>query len=141
MSELKEMSGSCLCGSVSLSTPSMKNSMAACHCGMCRKWGGGPFMEVSCGKNVKIDGEEFVKIYDSSEWAERAFCKKCGTHLFYRLKETQEHQIPVGFFADNISPGFDLQVFIDRKPENYSFAEKTKEMTEQQIYEMYAPKD
>ena len=25
----------------------------------------------------------------SSAWAERGFCKNCGSHLFYRLKENK----------------------------------------------------
>ena len=141
MSDLRSAKGSCLCGAVKLSTSSMENSMAACHCGTCRKWGGGPFMEVSCGKDVQFEGEDCVAIYDSSEWAERGFCKKCGTHLFYRLKGSQEYQIPVGIFGDTIFPKFDLQVFIDRKPEYYSLANETKVMTEAEIYEMYASKN
>ena len=52
MSDLVSTKGSCLCGSVTISASLLKNEMAACHCGMCRKWGGGPFMEVSCGVDV-----------------------------------------------------------------------------------------
>ena len=141
MSELLTAEGSCLCGAVTLKTTTMSQQLVACHCGMCRKWGGGPFLEVDCGQGVEIDGEDHVAVFDSSEWAERGFCKKCGTHLFYRLKGQQEYQIPVGLFGDSISPVFTLQVFIDRKPEYYTFAEETEKMTEAQIYEMYAPKD
>jgi len=43
-------------------------------------------------------------------------------------------------FGDSETLEFGLQVFIDRKPEYYTFADKTKKMTEAQIYEMYAPK-
>ncbi|MGB2692135.1 MAG: GFA family protein [Thermodesulfobacteriota bacterium] len=141
MSELLTAEGSCLCGAVTLKTTTMSQQLGACHCGMCRKWGGGPFLEVDCGQGVEIDGEDHVTVFDSSEWAERGFCKKCGTHLFYRLKEQQEYHLPVGLFGDSISPVFTLQVFIDRKPEYYTFAEETEKMTEAQIYEMYAPKD
>ena len=141
MSHLESAKGSCLCGSVSMSTSSMKNELGACHCGMCRKWGGGPFMEVNCGSDVQIEGEEFVQVYNSSDWAERGFCKKCGTHLFYRLKHNQEHMVPAGFFGDSISPKFSMQVFIDKKPEFYNFTEKTEVLTEQQIFDMYAPKE
>jgi hypothetical protein len=108
---------------------------------MCRRWGGGPLLAVDCGKDVHIDGKDFVTIYDSSDWAERGFCSKCGSHLFYRLKGTQEYQIPIGLFENSAGFKFDLQVFIDKKPEYYSFADSTKEMTEEQIYEIYAPKD
>ena len=108
---------------------------------MCRKWGGGPLLAVDGGTEVKIDGEEFVSVFDSSEWAERGFCKKCGTHLFYRLKGINEYQIPVGLLENSDNLKFDIQVFIDKKPENYSFVEKTKTMTRQEIYDLYAPKN
>src|SRR4051794_39009432 len=38
--------GTCLCGSVSVSVKLEKCAFDACHCGMCRKWGGGPALTV-----------------------------------------------------------------------------------------------
>ncbi len=140
MNNLVSAKGSCLCGAVTLTTKTMEQQFAACHCGMCRRWGGGPFLAVSCGASVQIEGEDSVTVFNSSEWAERGFCNKCGTHLFYRLKGSQEYQIPLGIFGNSVTPEFGLQVFIDKKPINYTFADKTKTMTEAQIYELYAPK-
>ena len=65
--------------------------MGTCRCSMCRKWGGGPFFALDGQQAVTISGEEHVRRYGSSEWAERAFCSECGTHLFYRLKQTDQH--------------------------------------------------
>lgn len=96
-------------------------------------------MELDCGAEVSIQGEQNVTVFDSSPWAERGFCHKCGTHLFYRLKETREHMIPVGFFDDNEDLVFDCQVFIDEKPSFYNFAEKTKDMTGAELMAKYAP--
>ena len=131
--------GSCLCGAVRLKVKSMNNSVDACHCGMCRRWGGGPLMSTSCGTNVEFEGTENIAVYDSSDWAERGFCKECGSHLFYRIKQINEYEIPVGLFDDQESFCFDLQVYIDRKPSFYGFANKTKEMTETEVIEKYAP--
>jgi hypothetical protein len=131
--------GRCLCGAVNFTATNINNNVAACHCGMCRRWGGGPLMAVSCGTEVAFDGEENITVYNSSDWAERGFCKKCGSHLFYRLKGINEHQIPAGLFDSQGSFNFDLQVFIDRKPSFYSFANNTNEMTEAEVVEMYAP--
>ncbi|MDH3762507.1 MAG: GFA family protein, partial [Gammaproteobacteria bacterium] len=75
---------------------------------------------------------------NSSDWAERGFCKKCGSHLFYRLKDANEHQLPVGLFDSQENFHFDLQVFIDRKPAFYSFSNETKEMTEAEVIEIFA---
>jgi hypothetical protein len=140
MNKTSKRSGSCLCGAVRITASSASNKVGACHCGMCRKWGGGPFMEVDCGTDVIFEGEDHITVYDSSEWAQRGFCKKCGSHLFYRLKETRQYMIPAGLFDDQEYFVFDNQVFIDRKPSFYNFANKTKNMTEAEIFEMYSPK-
>ena len=131
--------GQCLCGAVKFIAKNPDNNVSACHCGMCRRWGGGPLMAVSCGTEVVFEGEENIAVYNSSDWAERGFCRKCGSHLFYRLKEINEHQIPAGLFDDQERFKFDLQVFTDRKPSFYSFANKTNEMTEAEVIEKYAP--
>ena len=134
---MTEGKGQCLCGAVKFTAKNMSNDVDACHCGMCRRWGGGPLMAVSCGTEVEFEGREYITVYDSSDWAERGFCRKCGSHLFYRLKGANEHQIPAGLFESQESFNFDLQVFIDRKPAFYSFANKTDEMTEADIIEKY----
>lgn len=133
--------GSCLCGAVSVSAASLNNSVGACHCGMCRKWTGGPFLAVDCGTEVQFDGEENIQVYNSSDWAERGFCKKCGSHLFYRLKQNQQHIVSAGLFEDNSQFVLDHQVFIDRKPHFYHFGNNTKDMTEAEVFAMYAPKE
>ena len=130
--------GQCLCGAVTFTATNVNTNLNACHCGMCRRWSGGPFMALSCGREVDFDGEENIAVFDSSEWAERGFCKQCGSHLFYRLKDTAEMEIPVGLFEGNTDDlKFELQVFIDHKPDYYSFANQTETMTEQQVIEKY----
>ena len=47
--------------------------------------------------------------------------------------------VPVGLLDDQASFVFDSQVFIDKKPAFYSFANETSDMTEAEIFEMYAP--
>ena len=126
---MSERRGHCLCGAVKITATDVGNDVGACHCKMCRRWGGGPFMEIECGKNVVFEGEENIAVYDSSDWAERGFCRQCGTHLFYRFKETGHHGIPIGVFDDDPALSFEHQVFIDEKPSFYEFSNKTKDMT------------
>lgn len=136
---MERSKGRCLCGAVSFTVGTMSKNVEACHCGMCRRWGGGPFMAVNGGQDISFDGEENITVYDSSDWAERGFCSKCGSHLFYRLKGINEYQIPVGLLEVQDDFKFELQVFIDKKPSFYSFENKTTEMTEKEVIEKYAP--
>ena len=131
--------GHCLCGAVSFTVDPVNSSVDACHCGMCRRWGGGPLMTVDCGNDITFEGEQNISVYDSSAWAERGFCRNCGSHLFYRLKDSQQHQVPVGLFEDQQQFNLELQVFVDYKPAFYNFAEKTREMSEAEVIAAFAP--
>lgn len=106
---------------------------------MCRRWGGGPFLEINCGADVTFDGEEHVRVYDSSTWAERGFCGKCGSHLFYRLKESGMHVVPVGLFEDDSELTFTSQVFVDERPDYYDFVNDTEKLTGAELFAKFAP--
>lgn len=95
-------------------------------------------LAVHCGPNVKFQGADNVAVYASSEWAERAFCRKCGTHLYYKLLATGEYFVPAGSLD---STDFELasQIYIDKKPHYYSFANQTPMLTEQQVIEQFSP--
>ncbi len=129
MAELENINGKCLCGKVQFSVDSASNEMGACHCDMCRKWGGGPFLSIDCKQNVTFSGEDFIGYYESSEWAQRGFCSHCGTHLFYKFKHKNQYFMLVGLFDLDQELVFDHQIFIDEKPSYYCFADKTKNMT------------
>lgn len=141
MSEKREAKGSCLCGAVKIAAKGVSCEVGACHCGMCQKWTGGPLMAVDCGSDVSFDGEENITVYNSSQWAERAFCNQCGSHLYYHLKDANQYIMPVGLFDTALPLVFDHQIFIDSKPGYYHFGNKTKEMTGEEVFAMYAPKD
>lgn len=131
--------GQCLCGAVSMNLWHKKPSMSVCHCSICRRWAGGPFMSLECHQAPQIAGQEHVRTYASSEWAERGFCSICGTHLFYRLVKGEFYAVPVGLFQEGGEWPFDLQVFIDQKPDNYQFANTTEEMTGEEIFKAWSP--
>lgn len=140
MLENNSVSGECLCGKIKLRAQLAGKHVDVCHCGMCRTWGGGPALGVQAAsaEQVEIDGEEHVSVYTSSEWAERGFCKHCGTHLFYRLKDGSFYNIPMGLLQEMNGFKLGTQIFIDRKPDFYSFAEPTENMTEAEVFAQFA---
>lgn len=138
MSDIIENGGSCLCGKIRFFAKCVNINAGTCHCGICRKWGGGPLFAVDCGIDVSFDGEENISLFSSSEWAERGFCKQCGTHLFYRLKENRQYFIPAGLLDDEKKLTFDHEIFIEEKPSFYSFADKTNKMTGPEYFAMLA---
>ena len=134
------MDGKCLCGAITVRTPD-KKSIDACHCGICRRWGGGPALGVPCGSDVQIDGVEQLKVYKSSEWAERAFCRECGTHIFYKLLHTNEYFVPADLFQNEIEFEFKEQIFIDMKHNYYEFTNQTLNITEAEVFAKFAPSE
>lgn len=138
MAETRKGKGSCLCGAVTFETESMNPSLMACHCDMCRKWTGGPLMAVGCGSDVRFGGREHMGVYDSSPWADRGFCKKCGSGLFYRLKSEQTYYLPVGLFENPEGIVFEEQVYIDKKPDYYAFVNETRNLTGAEVVAIHS---
>lgn len=133
-----QRTGQCLCGAVKVKANSASN-VTACHCEMCRKWCGGPLLAITCGTDVSFQGEEQIGVYRSSDWAERGFCKACGTNLFYRLVKEQEYHMPSSLFDQHQDFLLTTQLFVDTKPGYYDFANQTKNLTQAELFAMYAP--
>ncbi len=141
MSETRERKGHCLCGAIKITATKASNSVGACHCNMCRQWSGGPYLAIDCGTDVSIVGEEHVGIFSSSEWADRGFCKTCGSALFYRVKASGQLIMAAGLFTDEDGLVFDHQVFIDERPGYYEFANKTEDKTGAELFAEFASQD
>ncbi len=137
---MKADQGKCLCGAVSIQAGVAERHHEACHCGMCRRWSGGPFFGTVVS-TVSFEGEENIARYASSEWAERGFCKLCGTHLFYRLKKFDSYVMSVGLFDDAERFILVEEIFIDRKPDGYSFAGDHPRLSEAETLAKYMPEE
>ena len=131
--------GGCLCGAVRFSVAGDPRAVVACHCTMCRRWSSGPYFAVECGRDVVLEGEPNIGVCASSDWAERGFCKLCGSNLFYRLRDSGDYQISAGSFDDPSDFTLDLQVFVDEQPPYCGLAQKSKMMTRAEVIAMFAP--
>lgn len=138
---ISEPDGQCLCGAVKFTLESPEDKVSACHCSSCVRWSSGPLLAVHCHGPVHFDGEENITAYRSSDWAERGFCNKCGTNLFYRLVEPGTYILSYGIFNGKKDFELENQIFIDEKPALYDFANKTPTMTGAEVFAAFAPKD
>jgi len=120
--------GRCLCDAVRFEAEGVSTEIHACHCGMCRRWSGGPGMGVET-KHVSFTGEESLSRYASSEWAERGFCTRCGTNLFYFLKEPGTYTLWLGAFDDQTPFALTQEIFVDEKPDSFAFAGEHPRLT------------
>src|SRR5262245_28696634 len=134
----RPLSGGCLCGAVRFTAAPRDHRIGACHCSMCRRWSAGPFLGIECGSTVKVENADNLGVYRSSDWAERCFCKTCGTALFYRLVGKPFYAVSAEVFDDRSDFSFTSQIFVDEKPAYYEFANKTKNMTGPEVFAAFA---
>jgi len=114
-------SGQCLCGAVRFTADSVTPEFYACDCGMCLRWCGGPFLSVT-SSGLNFENTENLVVFGSSEWAERGFCRVCGTNMFYRVKELAEYEVNTATFDDASSFRMVGEIFVDDKPPYYEFS-------------------
>ncbi|MEM9495070.1 MAG: GFA family protein [Pseudomonadota bacterium] len=135
---MSEKIGQCLCGAVKFKATPKNAEVGVCHCSICRRQSAGPFFAIDCGDSLVFEDATHVGAFASSDWAERGFCTRCGSTLFWRLKDKSINIVAVDLFDEPGDMVLDHEVFIDEKPGYYSFAEKTKQMTGQEVFEMFA---
>lgn len=138
-------SGGCLCGAVRYTLAKAPDHIGACHCSMCRKFSGGIELGLDVGfDDVTWEGEDAIRTYKSSDWAERGFCGTCGSNLFYRIPPNDT--MPQGMLSLSAGSLDDMnglpltqEVYIDMKPDGYAFAGTRNQMTEQQVLDLVFP--
>jgi hypothetical protein len=122
------MKGHCICGAVEITVPDIQEA-AVCHCGTCQRWGGGPLFTLDHDGQLEIRGQDHITAYASSDWAERAFCKTCGSHLYYHLKGHDHYALSAGLFQQTPEVSLSQQIFIDEKPDYYDLSNDTPKLT------------
>lgn len=127
------MKGQCLCQAVVIEVVDNDN-LHACHCNHCRKWGGsaGFTMQVI---GIAVNNVDNIGTYQSSAWGERAFCKTCGTHLYFHQLGTDNYYVSAGLF-DDVNFKLISQIFIDKKACYYELANETPKLTEAEFLAM-----
>ena len=133
----KRIEGHCLCGAVTVRATPVRRHVEACHRTMCRRWSGVAYVGVQCGSEVEIEGESSVVRYRSSDWAERGFCGRCGSSLFYHYLPLDHYGFLAGLFPDDSFLPLSEGIFIDEKPAYYAFDTDSEKLTGAQVMAKY----
>ncbi len=132
------MRGQCLCGAVRFEADVPERTYSVCHCGMCRRWSGGPLMSVHCPEpRTEWLNDEGLTWYEGSPWAQRGFCSRCGSSLFWRLAQQPDGMLIVSVDALEDAADFklDRHIYSDAKPDRYEFADDRPRVTEAEVME------
>ncbi len=77
--------GGCLCGAVRYEIAGPMRSVVYCHCEQCRKTSGHFVAATAVGlEQLQISEDAGLEWFESSEIADRGFCTRCGSSLFWR---------------------------------------------------------
>jgi hypothetical protein len=101
MAVTARLSGGCQCGAVRYRLDAEPFDANVCHCRMCQKASGGPFMAfASVGRDAFHITRGEIASFRSSEIAERGFCRDCGTPLTYDGLGARHISVTIGSLDD-----------------------------------------
>ncbi|WP_419820263.1 GFA family protein [Acinetobacter sp.] len=134
------MKGQCVCGATTFTVELKNHDVHACHCSICRRQTSGVIMTIDVEQgSLKFTQDDHLSIYNSSEWGERGFCNCCGTNLFWRTKDRSYCNINAFALDQQLQElKFNMEIFIDNKPEFYAFNNETKKLTEADVIALFA---
>jgi hypothetical protein len=128
--------GSCLCGAVRYQVSGPLTMMAHCHCSMCRKQHGAPFVTFTAADLASfawLAGQDTVVTFASSASGRRAFCRICGSAVPAPMAELgQVFLFPGGLEGDlQLKPQYHM--FVGSKAPWYDITDALPQ------YEAYPP--
>lgn len=142
---MSDKTGKCMCGAVSFTARNVPAEFGGCYCDMCRRWAGSRFNGVHVAHDdLQLSGRDHVQVVKSSDWAERAFCNKCGSALWYHLTEgpyANGVSLSVGLFDDPSGMTLKREYYVDRKTCLHQLPENRVQMTEAEVITMFVPAD
>lgn len=79
------LQGRCECGKVQFELRKNLRDIIACHCTQCRRISGHFWAATAVAfENFVLLTQETLCWYRSSDFAQRGFCTRCGSTLFYK---------------------------------------------------------
>lgn len=118
--------GGCLCGAVRFSARLPGLAFGACHCEMCRRWTGSALLGMTVPEgDISWSGTEHIATRQTSGWAMRAWCRECGSGLYFRVTDGGPYaggvELPIGLFDDASGLTMSNEIYIDHKPDSFAY--------------------
>lgn len=95
--EKPRATGSCICGAVRYEIHGALRDVSFCHCVMCQRVLSHYAAYTACAPEaLQVTGERHLRWYRSSPAARRAFCKRCGSQLFWEPVHREHISVSAG---------------------------------------------
>ena len=137
---MTDRTGHCMCGAVGFTATDMADEFSTCHCKICQRWAGSAFKGVSVkNENLILKGDEHIGTYQSSDFAERSFCKKCGSAIWFKLtagKYAGNTSLAIGLLDNTEGLTLSTEYFSDYRNSSDDLPEGRKQYTEADVEKM-----
>ena len=101
MTDTNVLTGGCQCGRVRYATSVLPDDVSVCHCRMCQKAVGGPFIALALVHPDQITWTRGKPAsFRSSSIATRLYCADCGTPLAYVNDGSGDVELTTGSFDE-----------------------------------------
>ncbi len=118
--------GRCECGSVRYVVRAPLRDVWACHCSQCRRISGHHVAATGAPASaVEFTADTTLKWYQSSPSAERGFCSRCGSNLFWRQLEPKSPDISIMAGSLDLPTGLKVikHIFVADKSDYYEISD------------------
>lgn len=117
--------GGCLCTAVRYRVEGPLRSVVACHCRQCRKTSGHHVAATNAAaRDTAIQSSDDALVwFRSSEAAERGFCGRCGSNLFWRMIDGDRIAIMAGSLDEPTGLTLDRHIYCAFKGDYYAIPE------------------
>lgn len=135
-----EINGQCMCGAVTVLAVAPARVVRACHCEMCRQQTSFAFVNIAVDQeSIEIAGP--VKVFRSSDWAQRGFCEVCGSTLWYGLQADGSRNLAAGLFPALQGAAMTQEFFVDQCLLGDGFAGDHSKLTRNETFALFAPSE
>ncbi|PVA09771.1 aldehyde-activating protein [Pelagivirga sediminicola] len=112
------LNGSCLCRDITFEVSGTPQSVAACHCGQCRKQSGHFWASAAVPQaDLAITGTSAW--FEASDTAKRGFCSRCGSFLFWKAHDEDTISFALGALDGPTGLRLTRHIFCDDKGDYY----------------------
>lgn len=114
------VTGQCLCGGVQYYADGPVRDVIYCHCSQCRRQTGHVVAASAVAREqLKFSQDAHLKWYQSSETAERGFCGRCGSTLFWRNDRSRHVAVMAGSMDRPTGIRAVAHIFVEDKGDYY----------------------
>ena len=115
----------CLCGGIKIKIFGKLRHVINCHCKQCMKTHGNFAAYTNClEENIIFMNKSTLRWYNSSNFAKRGFCNKCGASIFFKFKNTDNVSIAAGMFNGKTGLKTMRNIFVGTKSDFYKITDK-----------------